>query len=342
MCKPTTTTLKNQSYKNHNHLSILLTSSSFHCIDPDTDNTQTTTTKIIPPSKKSVYLTISIAVIFLFLSEHFHRHILHQHLTPYHPIFENETHRHIIARHLGVDTIACFTIAFLGYINKHLLYNVMTIQRSSKLNMTSHNRIFDYQPESHRILLLFIAYQVKNLYDSWYWNDGIVFILHHIFAAVTAWFGMYPGVAGAYGIFFMGISEISTCVLCLLANFDDKFGVEGLDQIFPLTKIVLAVMFVVLFVICRCIIWPVLSYHFLLDARMVLKMMNGNGLHKKDDDNNDNTDNIDSVDISMEKKKSVVFPLKMMIGTNMFLTVLQILWLGEIIVTAKKEIEALM
>ncbi len=92
----------------------------------------------------------------------------------------------------------------------------------------------------------------------------------------------------------------------------------GLDEAFPLTKVVLGVMFAVSFIVCRVIIWPVFAYHFLLDSRAVLKR--------------------DSVRETAEVK----FALKMMVGSCVGLTALQVLWLGEIILTAKKEIAAFM
>lgn len=146
----------------------------------------------------------------------------------------------------------------------------------------------------------------------------MIFIAHHLFAGMTAWYGMYPGVASMYGLFFMGISEISTCVLCLLANFDPQFGIDGLDKVFPLTKVALGVVFVVLFIICRVILWPIYSYHFLLDAKMLLKR--------------------DSALETNEKKNA----LKIMIISNLFLTVLQVAWLGEVIMTAKVEVRAVL
>lgn len=165
---------------------------------------------------------------------------------------------------------------------------------------------------------MFLAYQIKNVHDSYVWNDGAIFIAHHIFAGLTAWFGMYPGVGSMYGLFFMGISEISTCILTLLANFDPDYGVTGLGEAFPMTKIVLGAMFAVAFIICRVIVWPVFAYHFYLDCREVLKR--------------------DSV----RETREVKFALKMMVGSCVGLTALQVIWLGEIISTAKVEITALL
>ena len=48
-------------------------------------------------------------------------------------------------------------------------------------------RVFTYRPGSQRLLTLFFVYQVKNMYDTIYYDEGIVFVLHHIFAGAAAW-----------------------------------------------------------------------------------------------------------------------------------------------------------
>ena len=347
-----------------NKLSLLLSSSSFHCtIDNEdsiytdykkTDNDVTTTTvQVVPPAKKSVYLTIATVVLLLIASEQLHRFLITHHLSSLHPLFNLESNRFILARHLGVDTVACLAIALLGYKNKHLLYDICTFQRHAYIQSTIQNRIYGYQPESHRLLLLFIAYQVKNTFDSYYWNDGIIYIAHHIFAGLTAWLGMYPGLCGIYAVFFMGISEISTCVLCLLANFDPHFGIDGLDVVLPNTKIVLAIAFVILFILCRVLIWPLFSYHFIMDCKMMLDVLQQDNNDDDDDDDNDKDKTVTRKPSTMDigtmsrkllgyNKSHVRYALKFMMFTNIGLTALQILWLGEIIVTAKQEIEALL
>jgi hypothetical protein len=129
---------------------------------------------------------------------------------------------------------------------------------------------------------------------------------------------MYPGCGHYYCVFFFGISEISTGVLCLLANLDDEFGVEGLAQAFPKTKMVLGAAFVVLFIICRCILWPLYSYYF---AKDVLAALN-----QKDD----------------ARVRERRYWLKFFLVSLTGLSVLQVAWLGQILVTAKKELDQLL
>lgn len=88
--------------------------------------------------------------------------------------------------------------------------------------------------------------------------------------------GMFPGCCHFYALFYFGFSEISTAILCLLANFDPEFGVVGLEKIFPKTKIVLGALFVTTFIICRLIMWPFTTYYF---ARDTLKAIRSDSPH---------------------------------------------------------------
>ncbi len=236
-------------------------------------------------------------------------------LTDYHSVMEVERHRHILARHIAVDGFSCFACAVVGYRNRHELKPLLTLQRNNDF----HRRIHGYHPEGQRVLLFFFAYQVKNMYDTIVWEDGIVFILHHILAGATAWFGMYPGVCSLYAIFFMGISEISTSILCLLANFDQDLGIIGLDEAFPMTRLALASSFVATFIICRILLWPLFTYHFISDAKKALE--------KEDKDSG---------------RPLVKFAIKLILYCLYGLSVLQVVWLVEIVATAKKEILQMM
>ena len=42
------------------------------------------------------------------------------------------------------------------------------------------NRLFGYHPAAARLILYFLAYQIKNTFDTIVWNDGVEFILHHV------------------------------------------------------------------------------------------------------------------------------------------------------------------
>ena len=231
------------------------------------------------------------------------RYLITELLSNYHPLLELERHHHILARHTAVDGFSCFICAYIGFQNRHQLEHLLALERNDDFN----DRV--------QVLLFFFSYQVKNMYDTIVWEDSVVFILHHILAGATAWFGMCPGLCSLYVIFFMGISEISTSILCLLANFDPDLGIIGLDEAFPMTRIILATCFIVTFIICRIILWPLFAYHIAGDIPKALKQEGEKG------------------------RPSVKFALKLILGSLCGLSILQVICLGAIIVTAKKEID---
>lgn len=308
MCKPTDRNNNTILRPRRDQLRLLLSSQSFHCTDEKGEKGP------MAPSQQSTILTILAVVVGLIVNEQVFRYLITTFLQDLHPVLADERHRHVLARNLGVNFSACFSVALLGYQSRHLLGEVMTLSRNNKDDKDSyHRRIYQYVPEGHQVLVFFVAYQVKNLYDSYVWEDGAIFLAHHVFAGITAWAGMYPGVAGIYGLFFMGLSEISSCALCLLANFDDTFGVVGLGDAFPTAKVFMGVAFAVLFILCRIVLWPVFAYHFLSDSFAVLRRNS-----------------------AQYETKTVKMVLSMMIVSNLGLTALQILWLGEIVATARE------
>ena len=115
----------------------------------------------------------------------------------------------------------------------------------------------------------------------------------------------------------MGISEISTGVLVLLANFDDEFGVKGLGDAFPLTRAFLGGLFVVSFIICRTILWPTMTYIFKDDVLTAVAS--------------------DSINAKQHKKWLYTF-----LATLTGLSFLQIIWLGQIFYMSYVEIQKLL
>jgi hypothetical protein len=129
----------------------------------------------------------------------------------------------------------------------------------------------------------------------------------------TAYGAMTPGFGHFYTLFFFGLSELSTAVLCILANFDDVHGVVGMGDHFPLAKVVCGALFVVLFILFRCIIWPIYAYYFVTDVQTALKS---------------------------EEPRAVARRgwMKFFLFTLLGLTILQIAWLGQIFVLGKAEL----
>lgn len=192
-----------------------------------------------------------------------------------HEIFEDKTSRHILARHVGVDALSCFIVARIGWRHRGIMiqiYKAFVLGDSKAMSAaTAESRCFAYDPGAYFATLFFLSFQIKNLYDTLVWHDGPEYVFHHILAIGAAWYGLHPGFAIPYASFFFGISEISTAVVCLLANFDDDHGVIGLGDAFPMIKITIGLSFVAFFIVIRCIIWPIVSFYFVRDATSALK-----------------------------------------------------------------------
>jgi hypothetical protein len=239
------------------------------------------------------------------------------------PILQNERNTQIIARHIGTDFAAAVMCSYLGLAVKNgglgSIWESLKSPRSEKLYKKARKgyakRLWTYNAEGFRIFVFFFAYQFKNLWDAYVWNDGPEFIFHHTVSIITSWHGMYPGLGQIYAVFFMGLSEISTATLVLLANFDPTLGVDGLAEAFPLTKIICAVAFVVTFVTCRNVMWPYAGWHYWKDSLEALA-------NPKD---------------KLAKANSGI--LKRTLFVLVSLTFLQFLWLGQIFVMGYQEIQ---
>ena len=145
-------------------------------------------------------------------------------------------------------------------------------------------------------------------------TQGPEFIFHHVFSLAVAWGALFPGTAHMYTIFFFGLSEISTAVLCVLANFDDDHGVPGLGEALPLTKVTCGAAFVVLFILCRCILWPLTSYYFCRDLYHALRSNDPRAVYRRG---------------------WMRFFYVALAG----MTILQVAWLGQILVLGRQELQ---
>ena len=176
------------------------------------------------------------------------------------------------------------------------------------------SRMFTYQPASFRLCLFFFCYQIKNMYDTIIWNDGPEFVAHHVMCMFVAYGTLVHGVAHYHVPFYFGISEVSTAILCLLANFDDAHGVPGLADAWPQGKVLFGAVFAVAFITCRVVLWSFFSYYFVSDAMLAIK----------------NTDS------SRDAAKPWI---KIFLGSLTGLSILQVIWLGQIILIGKEEFE---
>jgi hypothetical protein len=221
-----------------------------------------------------------------------------------------------LARHVGVDALSCFIVAFLGWQCRHIMWDIVNAVNGKQGAMAKayEQRMYTYRPEASRITLFFFVYILKNTYDTIIWRDGLEFTIHHLLCLFTAWGVLTRGSAHFYAPFYFGVSELSSAVLCLLANFDDDHGVKGLSEAWPLGKVVLGAAFAILFVVCRVVCWSTVSYFYCKDAWNALS---GNDPR------------------TVERKTWLRFTFVSL----SLLSLLQILWLGQIFIIGKEELQ---
>jgi len=281
----------------------------------------------VRPSQLSTCLTLAVIILLLVINERVVLFIIDTYIKGLHPIFDNEYDRRVLARHFAVDIVGCSIVAYLGYGYRHLAAAIFNGKDVSNGSVAAYftldpkgaaQRVYTYVPEGHHILIYFMAYQIKNTYDSWVWKDGTLFMIHHAFALGAGWTGLYPGVAQIYGIFFMGISELSTVSLCVLGNFDPDLGVAGLAEAFPTVRLMVGLNFVVMFILVRIICWPAFAYHFSNDMKIVLER--------------------DAATLSPSSKMAMNFLFR----CCQVLSFMQILFLGQIFFTAYVELSKML
>ena len=77
-------------------------------------------------------------------------------------------------------------VAFLGYTSRSVVQEMLPGRAGGTLTAGGYEaRMFTYHPAAQRITVFFVAYQLKNTYDTIVWDDGIIFIIHHVLTLVT-------------------------------------------------------------------------------------------------------------------------------------------------------------
>ena len=222
-----------------------------------------------------------------------------------HPVLARSRDRIVLARH-SMDTLALGYLAVQGW----MMWGAMG---AANVPATPHARLYSYLPAFQWCAIVMLGYQAKNLMDAVIHSDGPEFIVHHVITSSVALCALHP-YAHVPGIFFFGISETSTTLLCVVANFDDVHGVPSLKLHFPISKLVLGALFAVSFVCLRTGVWPYLAYHFVQDSLAVLA---------------DGT----------AHSAAVVWGF---VGCLGVLTCLQVAWLGQMIITIHREFKSTM
>jgi len=262
-----------------------------------------------PPNVQSCLTSGLLFLLLLTASEQSFRFFLSS-IQQLHPLLEVNHHRCIVARYVGVDALCCVIVSIAGWRARHIWF-------SSKPPATTisgyDHRLYAYHAAAFRVAFFFFCYQVKDLFDSVIWNDKPELIVHHALSLISAWGCLSTGTGLYYAPFFFGLSEVSTAALCCLVNFEDERGVPGLGDAFPMIKVSVGLLFMLLFVGCRGILWPLFSYYL---CRDVLKALEVN-------------------DSRTQARRGWLYFFLVSLSC---LSVLQVAWLGQMVVVARHEL----
>lgn len=225
-------------------------------------------------------------------------------------IFGPYRHRVLFGRHT-MDTAAMLTMSYMGYES---LTNFGGFDAFPALAMPNgtiaaigSERAYAFSAAAQRLCTMQVAYELKNFCDSVIHNDGWIFLAHHTVTCLLSALSLRPFLH-LYCAYFLGWSEISTAILCILVLFDAERGVPPLAKAAPVLMKVTGASFAIAFIIFRIIIWPYVNYFYWQD--MYHMWMN---------------DSFHSVPVAC------IYAV-----VNVGLTVLQVVWLGEIIQTGVK------
>lgn len=170
-------------------------------------------------------------------------------------------------------------------------------------------------PLSKTICMAQAGYELYNVIDAYLFGTW-VYVAHHLVAFACGALAVVYTYCQLYGIFFLGLSEVSTAVLCIVVLFetDQGQGVAGWNERYPVFRLAIGGVFVVLFTVFRLILWPWVSWHFWVDSLGVLA-----------------AETKDESMVSVEHPFAVVM---FYLACNVALTLLQAVWGAEILKTS--------
>jgi len=178
--------------------------------------------------------------------------------------------RIILGRHTN-DVVSMIAISYAGWEGLQEFGGwgaYKELIKDGKILQFGIERVYSFSPACQRLCVLQLAYEAKNFCDSVIHNDGAIFLAHHFLAGCAAFCASTPFMH-VYAAFYLGYSEISTIVLCVIVLFDKDHGLPGLADAYPMTMTITGVLFGALFTLYRIVLWPYVSYYFWQDMYQI-------------------------------------------------------------------------
>lgn len=220
-----------------------------------------------PPSLLSFIFTIIFYLIIFDVLQTISHHFVttYSHILP--PVFLDETSRHFISRNISFNFLSCLYCSILGWKNYPSVRDILTRTTTSKLAV---NRLLHFLPASYPVTLFFLSYQLRNMYNDFFYNPSVIYIFHHFLCISCTSLCLIYTVAQSYCIITCGISETSTVIL-ILNECLDIFERMGSENPLPKSHIILKANFVFFFVWIRIVLLTRGFVCYVRDFRLVWK-----------------------------------------------------------------------
>lgn len=155
----------------------------------------------------------------------------------------------------------------MGLLTWHITKKVVT-----GIPQTPEGRLFGYLEEADKLNTAIFVYQAFDFFASMTVpeHNQIIFLGHHMLAAVTSLMSLEYQMVHYYAIFFGGCSEISTIFLVLI-DFDVYFPVQDPGSAWGMTITFCQAAFTVTFLYYRVIGWWQVSFRLWADIFHVAK-----------------------------------------------------------------------
>ena len=114
-----------------------------------------------------------------------------------------------------------------------------------------------------------MGYTFKTVGDAIVYSDGVISFCHHVATGSVVALALYPFLH-PHGAFFVGLSEVSTVALCVVQMFMKDKGVGLLKERFPTFDLFMGLLFTLLFIVCRIMLWGFYSFYFWKDCLEIL------------------------------------------------------------------------
>jgi hypothetical protein len=203
-------------------------------------------------------------------------------------------------------------LLFCGLLGFHTWH--VTGRSHSTIPNTAVGRLFGSIPEAEKLAAACFTFQFFDFLVSLTIPEHrtAIMMTHHFMAASVSWFSIQFQYLHHYGVFYLGLSEVSSIFLVFvdLAKYFPPVPGSMFDR---LVGTVCGPAFVVTFTLYRVIMWWPVSFQLFLDAYSVLKSGQASKLrHGKE------------------------WVLYVFLGMNLPLGILQLYWFGIIVEEVRK------